>query len=111
MQKRLPRATATQEASRLNQKIFHLLDGPEQRSRDDAMRAAMAAEHDGRPIPDGNPNQLADRTKNHIQFDYDAYAEVEQWWESGGQEQIEALRSHSDEGYESSAEVELKSRL
>ncbi|KAN0111237.1 FAD/NAD(P)-binding domain containing protein [Russula decolorans] len=88
---RLPRATATQESSRLNQKIFHLLDGPEQRARDDAMRAAMAAELEGRPIADGNPNQLADRTKNHIQYDYDAYAEVEQWWASGGRERIEAL--------------------
>ncbi|KAI0260564.1 hypothetical protein BGY98DRAFT_1192830 [Russula aff. rugulosa BPL654] len=66
----LPRATATQEPSRLNQKIFHLLDGPNQRTRDDAMRAAMAAEL--------------------------AYAEVERWWASGGREQIEALGRHSD---------------
>jgi salicylate hydroxylase len=108
---RLPRATATQESSRLNQKIFHLLDGPEQRARDDAMRAAMAAELEGRAIPDGNPNQLADRTKNHIQYDYDAYAEVEQWWASGGREQIEALGGHGDGGHESSAEMVLKSRL
>ena len=62
------------------------------------MRAAMAAELEGRPIPDGNPNQWADRTKNHIQFDYDAYAEVERWWASGGQEQIEALGGHSRDG-------------
>ncbi|KAI9457211.1 FAD/NAD-P-binding domain-containing protein [Lactarius psammicola] len=41
---RLPRATATQQSSRLNQKIFHLPDGPEQRERDAAMREAMAAE-------------------------------------------------------------------
>jgi hypothetical protein len=27
------------------------------------MRAAMAAELEGRPIPDGNPNQWADRTR------------------------------------------------
>jgi salicylate hydroxylase len=68
----------------LNQKIFHLLDGPDQRARDDAMRVAMAAELEGRPIPDGNPDQWADRTRNHIQFDYDAYAEVgrwvDEWW-------------------------------
>ena len=62
------------------------------------MRAAMAAELEGRPIPDGNPNQWADRTKNHIQFDYDAYAEVERWWASGGREQIEALGRHSGGG-------------
>ncbi|KAF8490551.1 FAD/NAD-P-binding domain-containing protein [Russula emetica] len=92
---RLPRASATQESSRLNQKIFHLLDGPEQRARDDAMRAAMAAELEGKPIPDGNPNQWADVTKSRIQFDYDAYAEVERWWASGGREQIEALGGHS----------------
>jgi salicylate hydroxylase len=95
----------------LNQKIFHLLDGPDQRARDDAMRAAMAAELEGRPIPDGNPNQWADRTKNHIQFDYDAYAEVERWWASGGREQVEALGGHSDGGHGSSAEMALKSRL
>jgi salicylate hydroxylase len=109
--KRLPRAAATQESSRLNQKIFHLLDGPEQRARDDAMRAAMAAELEGRPIPDGNPNQWADRSKNHIQFDYDAYAEVERWWTGGGREQIEALGGHSDGAHDSSVEMAMKSRL
>ncbi len=67
------------------------------------MRAAMAAEVEGKPIADGNPNQLADRTKNNIQFDYDAYAEVERWWAtSGGREQIEALGG---------VEMALKSRL
>ena len=102
IQKRLPRATATQESSRLNQEIFHLPDGPDQRARDDAMRAAMAAELSGKRIADGNPNQLADRTKNNIQFDYDAYGEVEQWWASGGREQMEALGG---------VEMALKSRL
>jgi hypothetical protein len=89
--KRLARATATQESSRLNQKIFHLPDGPEQRARDDAMRTAMEAELEGKPIPDGNPNQWADRSKNSVQFDYDAYAVVERWWNAGGQQSIEAL--------------------
>ena len=101
-QKRLSRATATQESSRLNQEIFHLPDGPSQRARDDAMRAAMAAELSGKRIADGNPNQLADRTKNNIQFDYDAYAEVEGWWASGGLEQMESLGG---------VEMALKSRL
>ena len=109
--KRLSRAAATQESSRLNQKIFHLVDGPDQRARDDAMRAAMAAELEGRPIPDGNPNQWADRTKNHIQFDYDAYAEVDRWWASGGREQIEALGRRSDGGHGSSVRMAVKSRL
>ncbi len=91
---RLPRASTTQDSSRLNQKIFHLPDGPAQHARDEAMRTAMAAELDegGKPIPtDGNPNQWADRTKSRIQFGYDAYAEVERWWTAGGRERIEAL--------------------
>jgi len=69
---RLPRASTTQDSSRLNQKIFHLPDGPAQRARDEAMRAAMAAELEdddsddsdegggGKPpsiSTDGNPNQ------------------------------------------------------
>jgi len=111
LKKRLSRATATQESSRLNQKIFHLPDGPDQRARDDAMRIAMAAELEGRPIPDGNPNQWADRTKNRVQFDYDAYAEVERWWASGGREQIEALGGQSSDGGYDSVGMMLKSRL
>jgi len=111
---RLPRATATQESSRLNQKIFHLPDGPDQRARDDAMRTAMAAELEGKPIPDGNPNQWADRTKSRIQFEYDAYGEVERWWTDGGREQMEALGGHAggDGAHDSSSVgMALKSRL
>jgi len=112
--KRLPRATATQESSRLNQKIFHLPDGPAQRARDDAMRTAMAAELEDKSIPDGNPNQWADRTKSQVQFDYDAYAEVERWWMSGGRRaRIEALAASgprfSDRG--GRAEMMVKARL
>jgi len=56
------------------------------------MRVAMAAELEGKPIPDGNPNQWADRTKSRAQFDYDAYAEVERWWTTGGgRRRIEGL--------------------
>ena len=71
------------------------------------MRAAMAAELDGKPIPDGNPNQWADRTKIRVQFDYDAYAEVERWWTGGGKERIEALAGGSgcNCDHDSSAEV------
>ena len=59
------------------------------------MRAAMAAEMEHKPIPDGNPNQWADRTKSRIQFGYDAYAEVERWWTTdGGRQRIEALAGH-----------------
>ena len=56
------------------------------------MRTAMAAELEGKPIPDGNPNQWADRTKSRVQFDNDAHAEVDRWWASGGGlERIQAL--------------------
>ena len=57
------------------------------------MRAAMAAELEGKPIQaQGNPNQWADREKNRTQFSYDAYAEVERWWvNGGGRLRIEAL--------------------
>ncbi|KAN0129049.1 hypothetical protein V8E53_013199 [Lactarius tabidus] len=79
---RLSRATATQHSSRLNQKIFHLLDGLEQPARDAAMRAAMAAELKGKLIlAQGNSNP----------FGYDAYTEVERWWANGGRRKIEAL--------------------
>jgi len=55
------------------------------------MREAMAAELEGKPIPDGNPNQWADWKKSPIQFDYGTYAEVELWWTARGQRRIEAL--------------------
>jgi len=108
---RLPRTTATQASSRLAQKILHFPDGPEQRERDEAMRAAMAAELEGKPIPDGNPNQWADRTKSCRQFDYDAYAEVEQWWENGGRGRIEALGRGSRDSTASDSEAMSKTRL
>jgi len=56
------------------------------------MRTAMAAQLEGKPIPpDRNPNQWADRTKSQIQFGYDVYVEVEQWWAASGHERIKAL--------------------
>ena len=79
------------EPSRLNQKIFHLPDGAAHRERDEAMPTAMAAELEGKPIPDENPNQWADRTKSQVQFDHDAFAEVKWWWTSGGRQRIEVL--------------------
>ncbi|EIN04497.1 FAD/NAD(P)-binding domain-containing protein [Punctularia strigosozonata HHB-11173 SS5] len=90
---RYDRASATQSSSRLNQKIFHLPDGPEQRHRDAQMRAAMRVElgesnDDGSDA--GNPNQWADKVKNRIQFGYDADAEAERWWAQHGRE-LEAL--------------------
>lgn len=100
---RLPRASATQDVSRFNREVFHMPDGPAQRARDEAMRAATAAELDEEGVTppiqtDGNPNQCADRTKIGIQFGYDAYAEVERWWNAGGRERIEALAGTGSDG-------------
>jgi hypothetical protein len=115
---RLPRATTTQEISRSHQYTFHLQDGPEQQARDDAMRQAMVAELEGKLIPtDGNPNQWGDHTKTMNQFGYDAYAEVERWWMTGGgREHMEALAnnpSHRDDNQVGgqSPEIRMKSLL
>jgi salicylate hydroxylase len=85
------RASATQASSRDNQRIFHLPDGPQQRERDEMMRAAMQAELEGKldavtadAATKGNPNQWADRSKNRIQFGYDAEGEADSWWEREG---------------------------
>jgi hypothetical protein len=65
------------------------------------MRGAMAAELEGKSTPDGNPNQWADRTKNHDLFDYDAYAQVEQWWTAEGRQRLIEARAvdEPDERY------------
>ncbi|KAG9119519.1 hypothetical protein FRC07_005418 [Ceratobasidium sp. 392] len=79
---RLARTANTQAQSRLNQKIFHYPDGPEQEERDASMRAAMAGK------TEGSANQWADKGKNKIQFSYDADAAAEEWWrEVGSKEQ------------------------
>ncbi|KAJ7507392.1 FAD/NAD-P-binding domain-containing protein [Mycena galericulata] len=83
---RYPRTTETQLASRANQKIFHLPDGPEQQARDRSMQKGMEdslREERGEPSLDGsagNANIWADRTKNRNQFCYDAEEEAERWW-------------------------------
>ena len=82
---RLPRTAEVQGSSRLNQHIFHLPDGPEQRERDANMRKAMALELSGdtealRRESIGNQNQWADKAKSAILFGYDADAEVDKWW-------------------------------
>jgi len=45
----------TQGSARLNQNIFHLPDRSGQRTRDDRVRAGMAAKLDSKQTPDGNP--------------------------------------------------------
>ena len=95
---RLPRTAEVQESSRLNQRIFHLPDGPEQRQRDDNMRKAMAMELSGdsgalRRESVGNQNQWADKKKSDILFGYDADREVDKWWAAHGRELGAPLRS------------------
>ncbi|OJT05234.1 3-hydroxybenzoate 6-hydroxylase 1 [Trametes pubescens] len=94
---RLPRTAETQRQSRLNQKIFHLPDGPEQEKRDAGMRQAMEAElrkmqggANGAPEDalEGSPNQWADPKKNAAQFAYDADAVVERWWRTMGERSV-----------------------
>jgi len=82
---RLPRTAMVQESSRLNQHIFHLPDGPEQRERDENMRKAMVLQLYGDPGVSrresvGNQNQWADKKKSDELFGYDADAEVDKWW-------------------------------
>ncbi|OBZ73032.1 3-hydroxybenzoate 6-hydroxylase 1 [Grifola frondosa] len=94
---RLPRTADTQRQSRLNQKIFHLPDGPEQQTRDSDMRRAM--ELDLRSLEDrsaietleGNYNQWADQKKNEAQFGYDADEAAERWWREKGEREIGRL--------------------
>ena len=86
---RLPRTAEVQGSSRLNQRIFHLPDGPEQRERDANMKKAMALELSGnkealRRESIGNRNQWADKAKTDILFGYDADAEVDKWWTARG---------------------------
>ncbi|KAI0721770.1 hypothetical protein C8Q72DRAFT_787710 [Fomitopsis betulina] len=84
---RLPRASATQASSRLNQTIFHLPDGPDQEARDFQMRKAMEADE----MMEGNPNQWADRKKNEAQFGYDADDVAERWWREVGEREVGSL--------------------
>ena len=93
---RLPRTAEVQKSSTLNQRIFHLPDGEEQRQRDSDMRKAMyrdpwflgqehgyeMKESDWMPS-DTNPNQWADKTKSQNLFGYDADDVVDRWWIQG----------------------------
>lgn len=102
---RLPRTAQTQRSSRLNQKIFHLPDGPEQEARDASMREAMLNTDLGNF--EGNLNQWADKKKNEEQFHYDADEEAEKWWRDKGAREVGKLARGKSDG-----EVEIeRSRL
>ena len=100
---RLPRATETQESSRLNQTIFHLEDGEAQRARDESMREAAQRDREREASEDegeGSANQWADERKNEAQFGYDADEAADRWWaeigerEIGGLHGVDSSRSH-----------------
>jgi salicylate hydroxylase len=67
-----------------------ILSPTEQEARDLSMRQGMEdslREERGEATADGsagNANVWADRTKNRIQFCYDAEEEAERWWNSSG---------------------------
>ena len=97
------RTAATQASSRLNQRIFHYEDGPEQEERDKSMRSAMqyakrvergevGNDKEGDKIGKGNFNQWADPAKNMEQFAYDAHAEAEKWWGEKGERIVRHAR-------------------
>ncbi|KAF8058625.1 hypothetical protein FPV67DRAFT_1565476 [Lyophyllum atratum] len=83
---RHPRASEAQMASRMNQKTFHFVDGPEQEARDASMGTAMEVELQRLEEDEssdeknaGNANLWADKAKSMAAFDYDADAVVEKW--------------------------------
>ena len=98
---RLPRATETQESSRLNQTIFHLEDGEAQRARDDSMREAAQRDREREASEDegeGSANQWADERKNEAQFGYDADEAADRWWAEIGEREIGGLHGVDSSG-------------
>jgi len=92
---RYPRTTEVQGSARLNQKINHLVDGPEQEARDATMKAAMDQ-------PGANQdqwNQWSDKKKSDALYGYDADAAADQFWnERLEKEMREAVNGHHVHG-------------
>lgn len=87
------RATTCQLDSRMNQRNYHLEDGPEQEARDAAMREVMSIElldtpSSGEPAQATCANLWADKDKSKLQFSYDAEAVAEEWWNAVGKYEI-----------------------
>lgn len=113
---RLQRTADTQVSSRLNQKIFHYEDGPEQEARDADMKRAMEVElarmnglpspvetkgatlADGQPALEGNANQWADQKKNATQFGYDADEIADRWWREVGERAFSSSGTNKEDG-------------
>jgi salicylate hydroxylase len=73
---RVLRSSQMQEASLVNGKLWHFMDGPEQRMRDEQMRAEV----EGREIRE-SPNQWSDPVTARWVYGYDAETEVRRAWE------------------------------
>jgi salicylate hydroxylase len=92
---RLERAAEAQQASRINQRVFQLPDGEEQRRRDENMKKSMTSQSTGnraelwvQPVANQKPEQKEARDAKLLGYDPDA--EVDKWWASHGKD-LEAL--------------------
>ena len=91
------RATDNQLGSRLNQKLLHLADGPEQEARDTAMKSAMEAGlklGKGESLGGDDPGfkiLKGEREKNRRAFGYDADADVESWIEKNWGDEVDLV--------------------
>jgi len=88
---RIGRATEAQQASRINQRVYHLPDGEEQKRRDENMKKSMASQSTGnraevwvKPVANQKPerNEAGDAKL----LGYDPDAEVDKWWASHGKD-------------------------
>ena len=92
---RLERTASVQGASRVNQRVYHLPDGEEQKRRDENMKKAMALQATGNKAelwvqPAASQKPAPNRDNDDKLLGYDADVEADKWWSSHGQD-IEAL--------------------
>jgi salicylate hydroxylase len=73
---RIMRTSQMQQASLINGKLWHFKDGPEQRARDEAMRAEVEGKHFSE-----SANQWSDPVTANWCYGYDAEEEMRKAWE------------------------------
>jgi salicylate hydroxylase len=73
---RILRSSQMQEASLVNGKLWHFMDGQEQRTRDEGMRVEV----EGREVRE-SPNQWSDPVTAAWVYGYDAEMEMKRAWE------------------------------
>lgn len=104
---RIPRASAMQNASRLNQHYVHMEDGPEQEKRDAGMWNVFSGEKENGAAETKEPAEKAsevvagsaeisaadsegkkldenEKQKVASHFGYDAIGDAERWWQEVG---------------------------